>query len=46
MSDLAEADQPGLARAMGGFIEHGAGGDGYSDCWLAAITVWSSPPPA
>lgn len=34
MHDLAWADQPWMARSMDGFIERGAGGEGYSECWL------------
>lgn len=44
--DLARADQPCVARSMGGFIEPDADGDGYSECWLTANPASSSSPPA
>lgn len=31
---------------MGGLIEHGADGSGYSECWLEANPVSSSLPSA
>ena len=37
MYDLDDRVNPWLVRSMGGFIELGADGDRYSECWFATI---------